>query len=245
MITNMDCIVSLSYMSQDKFFVFGDLCLFVIMYVAFYQYKNHVLLPYLDNMKDSVEIMKWYRRIEIAMFIQIGLMFLQAILLLVVPTPLNTHSLTPMMWVNTILFRIIMVLRFLIIVVSLNFIVMVSISLNKIVPNKILWVYFTVFLVLCLIYVNTSVNIVMPEFNRILSVYETFYNIRDIYLDKSTTKSYKDTTTNQLLDRLLCYFGGSLPEYTHDTVQKQLDITFKSYPNILNRKIDCSKSKTS
>lgn len=241
MITKLDCVVSLAFMSQNKLFMITDIILLIILYFTFVLYKRKVILPYLDVIQDNVEIIKWYERIQILIIVQFVLMFIQFIFLLFSRVPLNTVQTSSITWINIVLFIVVIIFRFVLFALTLNFITMLSIRVQNVVPPKVLWIYFTIFIIPSFLFAYRAVQIVSPGFNHILNVYESFYNIRDIYLDSTTTKSYKDTTTNQILDRLLCYFGGSLPVYTHATVQHQLSLTFKSYPKIIHRKIDCSK----
>lgn len=236
----MEMVVVLSYLSQHKGYLVLDMFLYLLMLTVAYLMSTKVLRPHIPEDR-MVSFEKWNRLVSFLLIAQLALMLIQLILLASFPPtsyghPYMTWSVS--MVLQTLLFILISILR----VMNLALLTGVIVLYSKVVRDRVkplfLASWVSTFLLAVFIQLYTLIYTLFPSMNPVLGVYESFYNVRSIFLNPALPRKQKFTLTNSLLQEMVCSFGDNISTNAKEIVQDQLKHTFRKHPDILAKKCE-------
>lgn len=231
----MEMIVVLSYLSHHKGDLVGDLFLQLLTIVVSYFMSARMVQPHLPEDKLPI-FMKWKKIMTILLLLQLGAMTLLVFMSACFPSPRYGHSYLAwgvMMVLQAGLMIVANILRIInLALLTALFINYIRIIMPHHIPRLVLATYMVSFLLTAFVQLYVMCSFFFPTMNPYLTIYETFYRIRTLFLNPSIPRKQKISSTKTIFQEMVCSVRAD-PD-VQAVFNDQLKHTFKKHPDVIS-----------
>lgn len=183
---NLDVIISLAFISYYRYSFLGVDCIIFLMGVLVYYQLTYKKIPLVIPEQKKKKYI-WVRN-TISILLAIQLLFY--FIFLIPQKPILIHRNTDV-GILGVVFVLMVICRFLTIIMLSSLLVSCWFMIEKKqdrIPLRNWYIVISVFIVY---YLYILFYMLFPDWNKALSVYELFYNIRNLYITKDPQKTEK------------------------------------------------------